>query len=70
MLGNLAQLNVNAEPALITHYNNQPMIDVYASVEGRDLGGVDSDIQKVLANLTNKLPRGTQLDATRPGVAP
>ena len=61
VLGNLAQLNVNAEPALITHYNNQPMIDVYASVEGRDLGGVDGDIQKVLADFGKKLPRGTEL---------
>jgi multidrug efflux pump subunit AcrB len=61
LLGNLAQVNVNIEPALITHYNNQPMIDIYASVEGRDLGGVDSDIQKVLHNYQDKLPRGTQL---------
>jgi multidrug efflux pump subunit AcrB len=61
VLGNLAQLNVNAEPALITHYNNQPMIDIYASVEGRDLGGVDSDIQKILADYDKQLPRGTQL---------
>jgi CzcA family heavy metal efflux pump len=61
ILGNLAQLNVNAEPALITHYNNQPMIDVYASVEGRDLGGVDGDIQKILADYDKQLPRGTQL---------
>jgi len=30
-------------------------------VEGRDLGGVDSDIQKVLADFKDKLPRGTQL---------
>jgi len=61
VLGNLAELNVNTEPALITHYNNQPMIDVYASAEGRDLGGVDGDIQKVLADFGNKLPRGTEL---------
>jgi CzcA family heavy metal efflux pump len=61
LLGNLAQVGVNVEPALITHYNNQPMIDVYASVEGRDLGGVDSDIQKVLKDFDHKLPRGTQL---------
>ncbi len=61
LLGNLAQVNVNIEPALITHYNNQPMIDIYASVEGRDLGGVDSDIQKVLHNYQDKLPRGTQM---------
>ncbi|HEY6385489.1 MAG TPA: efflux RND transporter permease subunit [Candidatus Acidoferrum sp.] len=62
MLSNLARLSVNVEPALITHYNNQPMIDVYASVEGRDLGGVDTDIQKVLKDFEKKLPRGTQLE--------
>ena len=62
MLSNLAQVNLNVEPALITHYNAQPMIDVYASVEGRDLGGVDSDIQKVLADFRIKLPRGTQIE--------
>jgi len=62
LLGNLAQLNVNIEPALITHYNNQPMIDIYASVEGRDLGGVDTDIQKTLKDYDGKLPRGTQME--------
>jgi CzcA family heavy metal efflux pump len=62
LLGNLAQLNLNIEPALITHYNNQPMIDIYASVEGRDLGGVDTDVQKILKEYQNKLPRGTLLE--------
>jgi multidrug efflux pump subunit AcrB len=61
VLSNLGEVSPNVEPALITHYNNQPMIDVYASVEGRDLGGVDGDIQKVLADFKSKLPRGTQL---------
>jgi multidrug efflux pump subunit AcrB len=42
------QVNVNVEPALLSHYNAQPMVNVYASVEGRDLGGVADDIQKVL----------------------
>jgi CzcA family heavy metal efflux pump len=62
VLGNLAQLSVNVEPALVTHYNNQPMIDVYASVEGRDLGGVDADIQNIVKDYEKKLPRGTQLE--------
>jgi multidrug efflux pump subunit AcrB len=61
LLSNLAQLNLNVEPALITHYNNQPMIDVYSSVEGRDLGGVAGDISKVLAEFRSRLPRGTQM---------
>ena len=61
VLSNLAALSLNVEPALISHYNSQPMINVYASIEGRDLGGVDSDIQKVLADFKDKLPRGTQI---------
>jgi CzcA family heavy metal efflux pump len=61
ILGNMATLSVNAEPALLSGYDSQPMINVYASVEGRDLAGVDSDVQKVLAQFHNKLPRGTQL---------
>jgi len=36
-------------------------MNVYASVEGRDLGAVDGDIQKVLADMKGQLPRGTQL---------
>jgi CzcA family heavy metal efflux pump len=62
VLGNLAQLSVNAEPAVVSHYDIQPMINVYASVEGRDLGGVDADIQKILSSLQGKLPRGTQIE--------
>jgi multidrug efflux pump subunit AcrB len=38
------------------------MIDVYASVDGRDLGGVDNDIQKVLKDFIPRLPRGTQIE--------
>ena len=61
ILGNMGTLSVNTEPALLSQYDSQSMMDVYASVEGRDLGGVDADIQKVLADFQDKLPRGTQL---------
>ena len=61
ILGNMAGMSVNTEPALLSQYDNQAMMNVYASVEGRDLGGVDADIQKVLADFRDKLPRGTQL---------
>jgi multidrug efflux pump subunit AcrB len=61
LLSNLAQVNLNVQPALISHYNNQPMINIYASVEGRDLGGVASDIRTVMKDFQGKLPRGTQM---------
>ena len=43
MLGNLVQLTPTVRPAVVSHYNVQPVIDVYASTQGRDLGGVASD---------------------------
>ena len=61
ILGNMAGMSVNTEPALLSQYDSQSMMNVYASVEGRDLGGVDADIQKVLADFQGKLPRGTQI---------
>ncbi|MGA2966120.1 MAG: efflux RND transporter permease subunit [Terriglobales bacterium] len=61
VLGNLAQLTPVARPAVVNHYNVQPVIDVYASTQGRDLGGVASDIMKALKPFQDHLPRGTQI---------
>ncbi len=61
VLGNLVQLKPEARPAVVNHYNVQPVIDVYASTQGRDLGGVASDIMKALKPFQDHLPRGTQI---------
>jgi len=61
VLGNLAQLTPVARPAVVNHYNVQPVIDVYASTQDRDLGGVASDIVKTLKPFREHLPRGTQI---------
>jgi CzcA family heavy metal efflux pump len=61
VLGNLAQLTPITRAAVVNHYNVQPVIDVYASTQGRDLGGVASDINKALQPFEAKLPRGTQI---------
>ncbi len=61
ILGNLAQISVNAEPALVSRYDTQPLLDVYASVEGRDLAAVDRDIQEILQGYQSQLPRGTRM---------
>src|SRR5262249_43490488 len=46
ILGNLVQTQTTARPAEVSHYAVQPMINVYASVEGRDLGSVSGEIFK------------------------
>jgi CzcA family heavy metal efflux pump len=61
VLGNLVQLTPEARPAVVNHYNVQPVIDVYASTQGRDLGGVASDIMKALKPFQDHLPRGAQI---------
>jgi multidrug efflux pump subunit AcrB len=62
VLANLASVTPKMAPAVVSHYNIQPSIDVYASVDGRDLGGVADDTVKALAPFREKLPRGTQMN--------
>ena len=62
VLANLAKVKPKMAPAVVTHYNIMPSIDVYASVDGRDLGGVADDTDKALAPFRDKLPRGTQMN--------
>ena len=61
VLSNLVQLSPVVRPAVVNHYNVQPVIDVYVSNQGRDLGGVARDIMKILEPFRHQLPRGTFL---------
>jgi multidrug efflux pump subunit AcrB len=61
VLGNLVQLQPAARAAVVNHYNVQPVIDVYASTQDRDLGGVASDTERILKELDGQLPRGTRI---------
>ena len=61
VLGNLVQLSPAARPAVVSHYNVMPVIDVYTSTQGRDLGGVAADIRKALQPFEDHLPRGSRL---------
>ena len=61
VLANLVQLSPVDRAAVVSHYNVQPVIDVYASTQGRDLGGVISDVDHVLQPFRKHLPRGTQM---------
>jgi CzcA family heavy metal efflux pump len=62
VLGNLVRLSPTARPAVVSHYNVQPVMDVYASTQGRDLGAVARETQKVLQSFMNHLPRGTRIE--------
>jgi multidrug efflux pump subunit AcrB len=47
--------------AVVSHYNIASVIDLYAAAEGRDLGGVSRDIDKIIAANKKNLPRGSEI---------
>ncbi|HKV82334.1 MAG TPA: efflux RND transporter permease subunit [Candidatus Sulfotelmatobacter sp.] len=61
LMGNLVQVSPVVRPATVNHYNVQPIIDVFASTQDRDLGAVAADTQEVLKSFEDKLPRGTHI---------
>lgn len=61
LLSNLATIERGTSMAVINHYNVQPVYDVYANVQDRDLGGVADDINRVLRDVEAKLPRGSSI---------
>ena len=53
-LGNVATIKYAQVPAIINHVNTELTFDVYANVQGRDLGGVASDVREVVAEMLPK----------------
>ena len=47
-LGGLATMTPGPSPGVVSHYNVQPVIDIYGAVQGRDLGAVSADIDRIL----------------------
>jgi multidrug efflux pump subunit AcrB len=61
LLGNLVQVTPQSQFAVVTHYNIKPVIDVFVSVEGRDLGSVATQVDKLVEHARASLPRGSQI---------
>ena len=61
LLENLADVSRGIAPEIVNHYNVQPVFDVYANVDRRDLGAVGSAVEKIVRQASQNLPRGTTL---------
>jgi multidrug efflux pump subunit AcrB len=61
LLGNLAEFRRTVTPLSLNHYNVQPVFDVYAGVQGRDLGSVAGEVNRIIAKLQGQLPRATSI---------
>ncbi|HLX13907.1 MAG TPA: efflux RND transporter permease subunit, partial [Bradyrhizobium sp.] len=58
-LGGLARISHGPSPGVVSHYNVQPVIDIFGDAQGRDLGAISGDISKILAETKKDLPRGS-----------
>jgi multidrug efflux pump subunit AcrB len=59
VLGNLAEITPGAELGTVSHYDIQPVVDIYSNVDGTDLGTVTRKMEGILARHENELPRGS-----------
>jgi multidrug efflux pump subunit AcrB len=62
LLSNVATLRRSSVPTNLNQTNIQPVLDVYASVEGRDLGSISDDISKIKAELQKELKPGNTIE--------
>jgi multidrug efflux pump subunit AcrB len=59
VLGGVASISRNTSNAVVSQYNIQPMVQVYATTQGRDLGAVAADIDRILKETSKDTPKGS-----------
>jgi CzcA family heavy metal efflux pump len=59
ILGDIASIDRSREMAVISHYNIRRVVDIYASVQDRDLGAVSGEVERIVNANKKDLPRGT-----------
>ena len=61
LLANLASFHRSAGPAVVSHYDATPVIDIYGALQGTDLGFMAAQIRQLIAATRSELPRGSQV---------
>ena len=61
ILGNVATVERTVSQQVVGHYNVQPVFDVYANVDGTDLGSVATAVRKLIPEFEKRLPRGSTI---------
>jgi multidrug efflux pump subunit AcrB len=62
LLGALADIKRGASNGVVSHYDVQPVIDIYTAVQGRDLGAVAADVRKILRDTAHEVPKGSSVE--------
>ncbi|WP_186271607.1 efflux RND transporter permease subunit [Burkholderia gladioli] len=59
LLGGLATITRGVGDAVVSHYNIEPLFDIYATTQGRDLGAIATDIDGIVKATAHDLPKGS-----------
>ncbi|ALK32128.1 efflux RND transporter permease subunit [Burkholderia plantarii] len=59
LLGGIATITRGTGDAVVSHYNIEPLFDIYATPQGRDLGAVAADIDRIVKDTAHDLPKGS-----------
>jgi multidrug efflux pump subunit AcrB len=62
ILSSVASVHRSVGPAVVSHYNATPVLDIYGSVQGTDLGYVSTQINKIVEASKKDLPRGSHVE--------
>ena len=62
VLGSIAEIRRGHGNAVISQYDIAPMVQIYATIQGRDLGAVSSDIRKVVSDDAKDRPKGAVVE--------
>ncbi len=61
LLGGIARFTRNHTNAIVSQYDIQSMVQIHATPQDRDLGGVAADVRKAIASLEGEVPKGSQV---------
>ncbi|HUN97284.1 MAG TPA: efflux RND transporter permease subunit [Bradyrhizobium sp.] len=61
ILGGIAKVTRSTSSAVVSQYDIQPMVQIYATPQGRDLGAVAADVRAAIADTANEVPKGSSV---------
>ncbi|WP_315806209.1 MULTISPECIES: efflux RND transporter permease subunit [unclassified Bradyrhizobium] len=61
ILGGIADIKRSSSSAVVSQYDIQSMVQIYATTQGRDLGAVSNDVRAAIADTSKEVPKGSSV---------
>ena len=61
ILGGIANVNRSTSSAVVSQYDIQSLVQIYATPQGRDLGAVSNDVRAIIADTAKDVPKGSSV---------